>query len=213
MQQETLKQRHDLHISRKIWHGLGVISMAAIYNLIGHKASWIGLILFSAIMIPLDLLRQSHPGLNRLTVKIFGPVMRRSEYQSLSGLTYLLIGVLFLLLLNEPHIVTLTLLFLAVGDPFASLFGLRYGKDKIIGNKTLQGTMGAFAVCAIIAGVYYYYHNLMTERLLIVAPLSGLIGAIAELVPIGKLDDNLTFPLIASSLLWALFFVYGGFPV
>jgi dolichol kinase len=118
---------------------------------------------------------------------------------------------MILLALFDRHIVTLTLLFLAFGDPIASFCGIQFGKDKILGNKTLQGTLGSFAACTVIGALYYYFNNLMTERLLIVAPLSGLIGALAELVPIGKLDDNLTFPIIGSALLWVLFLVYGGF--
>ena len=139
--------------------------------------------------------------------------MRKHEAHAISGMTYLYLGCMVLLLFNDRHLITLTLLFLAFGDPIASFFGIRYGKDKIIGNKTLQGTMAAFVVCAIVAGVYCYFNNLMTERLLIVAPLSGLIGAVAELAPVGKLDDNFTFPVIAATLLYVLFKVYGGFAV
>jgi dolichol kinase len=120
---------------------------------------------------------------------------------------------MFVLAVFDRNIVTLTLLFLAFGDPIASFCGIRFGKDKILGHKTLQGTLGAFVACTTIAGIYYYFNNLMAERLLIVAPLSGLIGAVAELLPIGKLDDNLTFPIVGSTLLWILFQVYGGFGI
>lgn len=187
--------------------------MAAVYNFGGHKLSWVLLLSASLFIIPLDILRQKRPALNKVTMKIFGPVMRRHESHTISGLTYLFLGGIFLLLFFDKHIVTLTLLFLAFGDPLASFFGIRYGKDKILGNKTLQGTLGAFAVCMVVSGIYYYFNNLMTERLLIVAPISGLIGALAELLPIGKLDDNFTFPVVGSTLLWVLFEVYGGFAV
>jgi len=185
--------------------------MAVGYNLLGHKASAMVLIPFAALFITVDYLRQSRPWLNQFLVKVFGPVMRRHEYSSISGTSYLFVGAMFLLLFRDKHIVTLTLLFLAFGDPVASFAGIRYGKDKILANKTLQGTMAAFAVCSAIAALYYYFNNLMTERILIVAPLSGLFGAVAELFPVGKLDDNLTFPVICSILLWVLFKVYGGF--
>lgn len=183
------------------------------YNLVGHPTAWMVLLIGSAFIISGDVIRQSRPGLNKVAIKIFGPVMRHHESHSMSGISYLLIGTIFLLFFFDRHIVTLTLLFLAFGDPLASFFGLRFGKDKIFNNKTLQGTMAAFVVCTLVAASYYYFNNLMTERLFIVAPLSGLIGAVAELLPIGKLDDNLTFPVIGSVLLWTLFKVYGGFPV
>lgn len=187
--------------------------MAVAYNYFGPKISWVLLLILAGFFIPLDLLRQKQPALNRATVKLFGTFMRRHEFTAVSGMTYLYFGVAFTLLLGNPHIITLTLLFLAFGDPIASFFGIRYGKDKIMANKTLQGTLAAFAVCTIISVLYYYFNNLMTERLLIVAPISGLIGALAELIPIGKLDDNFTFPVVCSILLYGLFLVYGGLPL
>jgi diacylglycerol kinase (CTP) len=212
-QHQTLKQKSDIHLSRKLWHCVGVCAQAAIFNLGGIKISWMILIAASAFIIPLDILRLKRPRLNAFTMRIFGPVMRKHEFNALSGMSYLYIGCAFLLLLNDKHVVTLTLLFVAFGDPVASFFGIRYGKDRILGHKTLQGTMAAFAVCTLIATTYFYFNNLMTERLLIVAPISGLIGALAELLPIGKIDDNLTFPCIAAALLWVLFKVYGGFGI
>lgn len=209
----VLKQKSDLHLSRKIWHCAGICGMAAGYAFLPTRLAWIALLALSAFIIPLDFLRLKQGGLNRTAMRIFGPVMRRHEANHLSGFSYLLVGAIFLLWLNKFHVVTLTLLFLAFGDPVASFFGLRFGKDRILGNKTLQGTMAAFIVCTLIAGIYYYLNNLMTERLLIVVPLSGLIGAAAELLPIGKIDDNLSFPVVGACLLWLLFTIYGGFGI
>jgi dolichol kinase len=210
---QRLKQKSDLHLSRKFWHCVGICGMAAAYALMPNRMAWIALFALSAFIIPLDLLRLKFPRLNRNAMRIFGSVMRRHETDSLSGFSFLLLGAIFLLWLNQFHIVTLTLLFLAFGDPVASFFGLRFGKDKILGSKTLQGTMAAFIICTLISAIYYYFNNIMTERLLIVAPLSGLIGAAAELIPIGKIDDNLSFPVLGASLLWLLFTVYGGFGI
>lgn len=213
MQHQGLKQRSDIHLTRKISHCVGISFMAVLFNIAGLKVAWTVLILISLFIIPLDLLRLKTSGLNRATLRIFGPFMRDRERSSVSGMTYLYLGCAVLLLFRDRHIVTLTLLFLAFGDPVASFFGIRYGKDRIIGHKTLQGTMAAFVVCALIAGFYCYFNNLMTERLLIVAPLCGLIGAVAELVPIGKIDDNFTFPVISALLLSVLFFVFSSGPV
>lgn len=212
IQSRTLRQKSDIHLSRKIWHCVGICLMAVFFNQFGAKWSWIALLSLAGFFVPLDILRQHQPGLNRATVRLFGRVMRKYEYNAVSGMTYLYFGVAFLLLIGNVHIVTLTLLFLAFGDPIASFFGIRYGKDRILASKTLQGTMAAFVVCSVISLIYYYFNNLMTERLLIVAPISGLIGALAELLPIGKLDDNFTFPVVCAVLLVILFTVYGGFP-
>ncbi|MEK7356846.1 MAG: hypothetical protein AAB250_10375, partial [Bdellovibrionota bacterium] len=144
MEHQGLKRKTDLHVTRKIWHCLGILVMAAAYHMAGHQGAWLILLAAIALVVPLDLLRQTKPGLNRGLVKVFGPVMRTHEMNQVSGWTYLLLGALFLILFNDRHIILVTLLFQAFGDPLASYFGIRYGKDKLIGNKSLQGTMAAF---------------------------------------------------------------------
>jgi dolichol kinase len=206
----TLKVRSDLHLARKIWHAAGVSGMAAGFLWMGPAWSWGVLAAVALAIVPLDFLRKVRPGLNDATIYVFRPFLREHEKHALSGLTYLLGGAAILLALFPKDVVTLTLLFLAFGDPVASFCGIRFGRDRIIGNKTLQGTAGAFVTCTVVAGLYFYAHNLMIERLWIVAPLSGLIGAAAELVPVGKMDDNLTFPAIAGFLLWLLFLLFGA---
>lgn len=212
MNTPTLKQRNELHLARKIWH-MGMVSlMWVIYLAAGPKLSFYILLGAALILLPIDLIRPKFPELNRLVIRMMGPVMRQSESNAASGVTYLIIGTCVLLLF-PPSIVKLVLLFLAFGDPIASFFGVKFGKDKILGNKTLQGTMAAFVTCTVISGIYYYAQNIMTERLFIVAPLSGVIGAFAELVPVAKLDDNFTIPVMSAVLLWGLFHLFGGFPV
>ena len=41
----------------------------------------------------------------------------------------------------------MALLFLALGDPVSSYIGVRYGKNPILGRKTLQGTLAGFVTC------------------------------------------------------------------
>lgn len=105
---------------------------------------------------------------------------------------------------------SLTLILLATADPLASYFGLRYGKDQLFGKKTLQGSLAAFFSSVIISAIFYFSRGLMVDRLLIVSLLSGLIAAVSELLPIGRLDDNLTFPILSSTCLLGVFYIFGG---
>lgn len=205
-----LKVRSDVHLARKIWHAAGVSLMALVFAWLGPVWSWVPLGVVALVIVPLDFLRQRRPKLNAATLRVFGPLMRRHEEKRISGLTHLLLGAAVLIATFDPYIVTLTLLFLAFGDPIASYCGIRYGRDRIVGNKTLQGTAGAFAACTVVAAIYYYAQNLMLDRIWIVAPLSGLIGAFAEAVPVGRLDDNFTFPLISGAMLWVLFAIFAA---
>ena len=165
----------------------------------------------SATVIFIDVYRLRSARFNKLVMILGKYIMRDSEKSSIAGSTFLLIGVLIIVAIFPPSVVMLSLLFLAVADPIASYFGIRYGKDRLVGRKTLQGSMAAFIACTLVAAGYFYAHNMMTERILIVSILAGLIGAAAEVCPVGDLDDNLVLPVVSSGLLWVVYHFFGGF--
>ena len=153
-----LKLRSDIHIERKIWHATMVLLMVLVYVKVDRKTALtiisLGMLSFTAA----DILRLRWPWLNRQFVSMFHRVMRKHEAHGLAGTTYLLTGVFFSIFLFPKDVVTMTMLFLAVGDPVASYFGIRYGKDRIVKNKSLQGTLAAFLCCTVIAFAYFSFY-------------------------------------------------------
>lgn len=208
-----LKKRSDLHLARKVWHMTGVSLMAVAYFYLPKSISLTVLSIASILFIVVDILRHKYPALNEFTVHAFSLIMRESEVNRLAGTTYLLMGVSIVVILFPPQVVGLTLLFLAFADPIASFFGIKFGKDKILGNKSLQGFLAAFVVCTILCVGYLYYTNFLTDRILVVSLLAGLAGALAELIPIGKMDDNLTLPVLSAISLLGIFTIFGGFAI
>jgi dolichol kinase len=211
MQPVDLKKRSDVHYARKIWHMSTVFMMFLAYVYLPPAVSMTILVVAGLTFIPFDFLRHRFPALNDWAVHAFKPIMRQSEVKKLAGTTFLVTGVLIVDVLFPRPIVSLTLLFLAFADPIASYFGILYGKDKIFGHKSIQGFIAAFCVCALVTFCFLIYHGLMLEHLLVVSLLSGLVGAFAELVPIGKLDDNLTLPVMSAIGLSILFYFFGFF--
>jgi dolichol kinase len=206
-----LKQRSDIHLARKIWHFLGVLLILVIYHNVSRSMALQLITFFTCLFVVFDIMRSYFPDVNNFLVSIFYAFMREHERNSLAGTTYLLSGTFLIMFLFPKPIVTLALMFLAVADPLAGYVGVLYGKDKIMGEKSLQGFVTAFICCSVIAGFFFFVHKIMIDRILIVSILSGLIGAFAELIPIFKLDDNFTFPVVSSVGLWLLFYLFGGF--
>jgi dolichol kinase len=211
IQAVDLKKRSDIHYARKIWHMTGVFGMFLAYVYLPPAVSMTILVVAWSLFVPFDFLRHKHAALNDWAIHAFKPIMRQSEVRKLAGTTYLLSGVLIVDILFPQPVVALTLLFLAFADPIASDFGILYGKDKIFGHKSIQGFMAAFFVCAFLTFAFLLYHNYLRERLIVVSLLAGLVGAFAELIPIGKLDDNLTLPVISAVGLSLLFYFFGFF--
>ncbi|MDG0817058.1 hypothetical protein NWE73_11820 [Bdellovibrio sp. PAP01] len=191
----------------------GVFSMFLAYVYLPPAVSMTILAISWCLFVPFDFLRQKYPALNDWVLHAFKPIMRQSEARNLAGTTYLLSGVLLVDILFPRPVVALTLLFLAFADPIASYFGILYGKDKIFGHKSIQGFMAAFFVCTALTLIYLLAHNYLTDRLIVVSLLAGLVGAFAELIPIGKLDDNLTLPLMSAVGISILFYFFGFFAI
>lgn len=208
-----LKRHHDVHLTRKLWHFFGVLVVAVCYHNLSRAESIQWLLILGSICIALDVLRLLNPHVNKWAIKIMRPFMREHEKERLAGTTYLIVGVFVIVLFFDPLIVKLSLLFLALADPVASYFGILYGKDKLFGRKSLQGSFAAFITCFLISFFYFYSKELMLDRLFIASILGGLAGAVAEAAPVGRLDDNLVLPVLSSALLHGIFYLFGGFPV
>lgn len=206
----SFKDRGDIHLARRIWHVLGVMGMFIFCLKLPPRTAEYWAIPISSFLIVFDLCRLYSRRLNRFFTWLFGKVLRECERHKIAASTSMMLGSTLALFIFPKRVVLLSLLFFAFADPLASYFGILYGKDKLIGNKSLQGSLAAFIVCFILAMIYCLHSHLMTERLFIVCLLSGFVGAISELVPIGKLDDNFVFPVLSSALLTGIFYVFGG---
>lgn len=208
---EKLKRRSDMHWARKVWHMGGVSIIAYIYSQVTQPVALLLLTLVWLVFVPFDILRLRYPALNEVALTVCKPIMRQNEVNKLAGTSYLITGTLLVALIFPPPVVLLTLLFLAFADPIASFFGIRFGKDKIFGAKSLQGFLGAYFVCAILTFLFLTNHWVLMDHLVIVSLLGGLIGALAELIPIWKLDDNFTLPILSAIGLWVTFTLFGAF--
>jgi dolichol kinase len=167
--------------------------------------------LAAGMIIPFDFIRLRSTTLNDKVIKLFKIIMRIDEVKTLSALSYLILGAILVVVLFPKPVAILSMLLLAFGDPASSIFGVSFGKDRLWGRKSLQGTLACFSICTAVSAIYFWQNNLMMERIVLVSVMGGLIGALSELLQIRRLDDNLTFPVFSGLGLWVLFSVFGAF--
>lgn len=210
MPKEIKQLATDFHWLRRIWHFSGVMAMVALYFFMDEKQALTLALAVSTTLIGLDLIRLFIPSLNKKLIVVFGPFLRAHETNHLTAATYMLIGVTFSVAFFPKPVALLSLLMLSFADPLAAVVGIKYGKDRLIGKKTLQGSLAALVACFLLSLAYFTYYQLFTDRLLLASLLAGVIGALSELIPVFKWDDNLTFPIISSSLLYGLFYIFGA---
>ena len=84
-----------------------------------------------------------------------------------------------------------------MGDPVAGVVGRRWGRVRLIGRRTLEGSL-AFTLSATLASLALLrLAHPDVEGPLLVAGAAGGAAALAELLSGRWLDDNLTVPLVA----------------
>lgn len=195
----VLHKRSDLHILRKLWHILtGSLGLFIFFQSNEAQSYWAIVILFFSILgFSVDLVRNRTPLLNKVIIKLMGPLMRRSEKDGISGLPFYALGVSLSLFFYSRDIAIISTMFLVFSDPLSSFFGVLYGKDKILPNKSLQGAVAGFFTCYLITFFYTINNTELGTHLIVFAIISGVIGSASELVSAFNIDDNLTIPVIS----------------
>jgi len=204
---DHFKKRSDVHLARKVWHVTTVFLMFVAWNVLPFWICMSLLILGWIAFVPADFVRLNNPDLNSKLSKMFKLIMRQNELDRLAGTTYLITGTILIASVFPKSVVSLSLLFLAFADPIASYVGIRYGKDKIFGHKSVQGFIAAYVVCTVLTGIFLYFNNIV-DYILIISLLAGLVGALAELIPIAKIDDNFTMPLLSSIGIYIILYLF-----
>jgi diacylglycerol kinase (CTP) len=194
-----LAKRDDIHILRKLWHmSSGSLGLYIYINYLPEQQLWGFIALAIAIFgISLDLTRVRVPKLNAVVVKLMGPLMRNSEHSGVSGMPFYALGVALSLLLFNEKIAILSILFLVFSDPISSFFGVCYGKDKILPNKSVQGCAAGFVTCFILTGLFTATSGASVASVFIFSVIAGLIGSTSEVLSAFGIDDNLTIPVFS----------------
>ena len=203
-------RRNEVHVMRKLFHmGVGLAVLWLYYNV--EVVTKDRVIYIAAALgvsgLAFDLLRMGFANFNRYVLKIIGPLMRQSEVNSLTGLPFYALGAASSMFFYQEKIAILSILFLIFSDPIASYFGIRYGTDQIIPNKSVQGSAAGLCTCYIISLIYGLVWAEPTVDLLIFSLLAGLVGSISELFSI-FVDDNLTIPVVSGGGLTLLNIIF-----
>ncbi len=195
----VLHKRSDLHLLRKIWHiTTGSIGIFIFTISSESQRTWAFVTLAIAILgFLVDFIRNKVPAVNEIVIKVMGPLMRRSEREGVTGLPFYALGISLALFFFSRDIAIVSSMFLVFSDPLSSFFGVLYGKDKILPNKSLQGAVAGFFTCYLITLFYAMNTTTTGTHLLVFSIVAGVIGAASELVSAFNIDDNLTIPVLS----------------
>ena len=196
-----LAKRDDLHLARKIWHMSWGFAALVLYYSLGwtqKQAAYICLVI-AVLAFAFDFFRLKTPAVNQLAFKIMGPFMRASEARKLSGLPYYALGMGLSLYFFDNKIAILSILYLTFSDPLSSLFGILFGKIRLLPGKSFEGSFTGFCVCYCLTILFAVKYGEQLNGIILFALIAGIIGSISELASALKIDDNLTIPVLSGA--------------
>ena len=188
----------EIKIARKILRSGGVI-FPLLYFLFSRQITLTVIFAIGLFFIVLEILRFRLPALNNSRIlKLF---LKKEENKKISGIVLFIMSVYLTVLLFPRRIAIISLLFLIFGDMSAEIIGLKFGRIKILGEKTLEGSITCFITCLII-GSFLINSLGISFRLIIIGSLAATF---IELIPLKiariKIDDNLSMALFTALIM------------
>ena len=181
------------HIGRKLYHLFGGLGLLSLYYLLGRQNALVCYGLLFLVVLAVDITRLRVPAFNQFIQTRLSSFIRKNEANKITGTAPYVLGIGLTLLFYRTDIATAAICFLAFGDVAATTVGERYGRTKIVGDKSLEGTL-AFAVIAVASGLALTVAGVRLAPGLIVA--GAMVAAGAELVPL-RVNDNLVIPVVS----------------
>ena len=185
------------HLGRKLYHLLGGLGLLSLYYLLGRQNALICYSLLVLVVLAIDLTRLRVPAINEYIQTHFSSFIRKNEANKLTGTAPYILGIALSLWLFRTEIATAAICFLAFGDVAATTVGERYGRTKISGEKSLEGTL-AFVAVAATAGFLLPLTGIQLMHGIILA--GAITAAGVELVPL-PVNDNLVIPLVSGGMM------------
>ncbi len=202
--------RNDLQLSRRLFHVSTGTIIATVYLFLLERQGVITTLgAIASTLYIIERVRINYPefaGQLKIVNKLF---LRAEEQLEESSSVPYAMGIL-LTIITFPKIPAIIAIYtLAMADPLAAIVGIRFGKTKIMGGKSLEGSFGFFTGTFLVS--FFIFHSFIgasTGLSIGAASIIGVLGAALELIPL-RIDDNLTIPLYTAVLVWGICSVFG----
>ncbi len=177
-------------LARAVIHAsLGVIIVLAVF-ILGKDLVAALLAAAATVFFVAEWFRFRSQVFNRWLMTQFVVFVREEEVRQLTGATYYLVGTGLTIAFFPVHVAVTAVLFLALGDPIATLVGKSWGKRQFW-RKSLEGNLACLVVCLVIGMLSAL---IQTEMLMAVAVTGAVFAFIFEMLP-WPVNDNLTIPV------------------
>ncbi|MFP4158913.1 MAG: diacylglycerol/polyprenol kinase family protein [Desulfobacterales bacterium] len=194
---EVAKDRlNKPEINRKLLHLVALCIPFGIVLLPHHLAVTVFAFMACA-MAAGEMLRRKSAILQGLFIAVFGSFLRPEEKHETTGGTYFFISGAICAAVFDAPIAYTAMAFSILGDAAAAIAGMKFGRIRIAGRKTLEGAIASVSACLLFWTVF-------PQTGFLTALAAAVLTSLLELLPL-KINDNLAVPLICGFILqtWA----------
>ena len=185
-----LSRKIEFELFRKMIHMAGMLVLiSAIHISIDKSILLLVIGIIFILSIPVYFFPKAFPDI----IKDLAVRSVRSNGRSIRCITHFMISAFVMLLLFPYNLVMIGLIVALIGDPAAFIIGSRYGKKKIINNKTLEGSLAFFLAVFVVL--------LLLGQGIATAILASATGTVVENISGRYIDDNATIPFAAALVL------------
>jgi len=176
-------------VRRKGVHLIGLI-VPLLYHAVGKFATLSFVAVWTTLFIAGEIYRLRR-GMPREVERIAAPMMRRRERKGVGGHVFFSLGLFTAVLFYDKDVVTAVALITVLADGAAAVVGVHVGRHRLLGKKTLEGTLALIGV-AFITSLWFVGR--------VLALVGALVAGLVELLPV---DDNLTLPVLSGLAMMA----------
>jgi dolichol kinase len=126
-------------------------------------------------------------------------LFKKTEIQRFSSMTSFVVAIFIVFLLFPEKVAYLCLVFIIFGDMASKFMGLKYGRNKLIHTRTLEGSLGFLTGCFFSGYILLAIFDISFSCLV----AGALCATLSELFSF-SLDDNFTVSILTGACLVAL---------
>lgn len=175
---------------RKILHILTALVPVS-YIFLPRFPMVVSLFVIGILFLLTDFIRLEVKIVGSFFERYLGNLMWQKEKYTLTAATHYTVASFLVVYFFDKWIAIAVLLFLAFGDTAAHIIGVRWGKNRLDTEKTIEGSLACFLICLLIS-------LLLPQPSLFVLAVGALVASLVEFFPFG-IDDNFTLPLISGA--------------
>lgn len=168
------------------------------YSFLDYSTTIFWVSVACVISTVIDILKSENRAVRFLFIRFFRDMLRHKEKKCFTGSTFILFGSTLTILFFNKWLAIIAISYIIVGDIFAAVIGKMFGKHKVYGSGSIQGSIAFFLSAAIFTSAMFWVPYEIVP--LYYRICGAMLAASIELV-INQVDDNLTVPLLSGLVL------------